>query len=85
MPAYNTPNNDAPSFDMAKLKLDERTIVVAQARPLLIEKRGGRACVVGRDVMRHCVSVLGKKSEVQHDQTKDVCGALRGALDSPKE
>jgi hypothetical protein len=52
----NTPNNDAPSFDMAISNLCERQIEVAQARPLLIEEYSGRACVVGRDVRRNAQS-----------------------------
>ena len=64
-PAANRRNDDAHSFDKAMLKLSERQIVVAQPRPLLVEKHCGWACVVRREVMRHaeqamfCILMLG--------------------------
>lgn len=51
--AANTRNNGAPIISMAIVNLCLKQIEVAQARPHFIEKRGGRACVVGRDVSRN--------------------------------
>jgi hypothetical protein len=56
--AHNTPKNDAPSVDMAMVNLRGRTVIVAQARFLLIEKVSGRACVVGRRVSCNCCERL---------------------------
>ena len=48
----NTPNNNAPSFNMAMLNVNEKVVVGAQARPHLIEKGGGRCVLADREAIR---------------------------------